>query len=32
LTPQLTYTDNQSNITTSKFTRNTASLVLRLDF
>jgi hypothetical protein len=32
LTPQLSYTDNQSNIATSKFSRNVASLMLRLDF
>jgi len=32
LTPQVSYTDNQSNIATSKFSRSTASLMLRLDF
>jgi hypothetical protein len=32
LTPQVSYTDNQSNIPTSKFSRNMASVTLRKDF
>jgi tetratricopeptide (TPR) repeat protein len=32
LTPQISYTDNQSNIATSKFSRSMASVLLRKDF
>lgn len=32
LTPQLSYTDNKSNIATSQYTRSMASVVLRRDF
>ncbi len=32
LSPQISYTDNKSNIATSKFTRSMASVLLRRDF